>query len=434
MNLDMYSQWLDAQQAWLKQAPMNHLGDQANQWSKSYEQWLESQKKSWNLWQDASKNSNWAQAGQAFANPFMNVNFPGYTEWQAAQEEGMKAWKQLNQQNPWSQYLQGLPDVNTIMQQVANLNPMPNMTNFVDSDMMNAWKKVMSARNIYQYFFKFYEQINKQLIQPGTKEAKQALENWLSQQQNYYQILVEPFIPQTVRSFVQGPQAILDNLTGHLGSFWAPWQGNWEELSQLYALAASGDTAKLSEFYDLWQENYNQTFGAYSQSPIFGNNAEIFESQNKFMDTLIRLLVVSSEFSSKINQITQTHVEAKMKDYLALVEKNEQPKTYKEFYEYWSNSIEKTLNTYFYTDEFSQLLGEFSELYANVKLRQDDLMTRYFANTPFVMEPDMKSLYKKVYDLKKDVRELKKELKALKSQSKDEETPKPAARARKSSN
>lgn len=425
MSQDVYGQWLDAQKQWLNQLQGNQLGSQNEQWTKSYSNWLETQQNAWNQWQNSFSNlSNLDFSNTPFQNPLFTSMVPGLKEFDQLQKQSVDAWKKLQEQNPVQQYFQQLPNLNTLMQQMSNLTPSFSSTQLMDSDFVKAYQKMFNAQQLYNNFYRLYENFNEKLWQPGTKEATDFLEKLKAQQGDYYKTLVEPFIPEQVRSFLYGPTELLKNISSQVDGFWAPWKDTLNELVEKYVLSLSGDTSQLTEFYDLWQEQYSKTFGAYIQSPVFGNNAEVFEAQNQFLDTVVKLLVVSSEFNSKIHQITQSHVESKMKDYLELVEKNEHPKTYKDFYVYWSNSIEKTLNTYFYTDEFSELLGEFSEAYAKVKTHQDELLARYFANTPFVLEKDLQSVYKKLYDLRREVRAIKKELKGLNTAT--PEAPKPA--------
>ena len=111
-----------------------------------------------------------------------------------------------------------------------------------------------------------------------------------------------------------------------------------------------------------------------------------------------------------------------IQEYEELIKKDEQPKTYKEFYDYWTGEIEKTLKDYFFSDEFAVMLSEFGQSNAQFIIARNKVMEIALRNTPIVVESDARSLYKKVHDLKRDVNNLKRELKALKEEKGAEDT------------
>ena len=448
MSQDLYGQWLDTQKNWLEN--VSKLGNESmtNQWTAPYKTWLDSQEKAYESYQKAIGGD---QQAPSLFNPFMPQANQLFNPFQAlqnfdqVQKDSVKAWQDAYKNSPMGQYMAQLPNMNDYTKQMQNLFQVDpsTYTKFLSKDTRDIFAKMTNASQIYENMYKFYQEFVDTVAQPAGKELEKTWNQLVEQGKVNYQTLVEPFIPVQVKAFMEAPQQMLEALSQQNDTFWKPWKDAAEDLTYLYNQSLLGDTAKLSEFYDLWQDTYAQTFGAVIKSPLMGNNAEFYEAQNQYMDQLVRLLVVSSEFSSKLSQVTQTHLKNHMKDFMELVEKNEQPKTYKEFYYYWSKQIESTLNAYFYTDEFAELLGEFSSAFAQARTRQNAVLERYLANTPIVLESDMRSLYKKVHEMKREIRSLKKELKELHASDEVEANApvkaaakparKPAARATKSS-
>lgn len=242
------------------------------------------------------------------------------------------------------------------------------------------------------------------------------MDQWTTSGREVYTNMVEPFIPEQVRAYVKAPAAMLEGIVNAGENFWEPWKDSADDMRDLYNQALAGDRSKLTEFYEQWKANYNNTIGSVIKAPLMGNQAEALEIQNKYFDQALQLYIVSMEFFDKIGQVSRNQVQSHAKDYYELIQQNEQPKTYKEFYKYWSNIIEKSLNEYFYTDEFSEVLANFTEAYAQYKINTDRFIESNLANTPIVLQSDMKSVYKKVYDLQREVRKLTKEVKALRSE------------------
>ena len=180
-------------------------------------------------------------------------------------------------------------------------------------------------------------------------------------------------------------------------------------------------------FFEQWKEQYEQTVAPLLRIPGMGNHTEKIEAQNAFIDNTIQLLLTSVEFQQKLSQVTKNRAKGLLEEYAELVKSGQQPQTYKEFYHHWSNEVEKTLQAYFYSDEFSQLLAKFGTANAQFVIARNKLLELALKGLPVVLESDARSLYKKVQELKRDVTKLKRELKELKSLPVEEKTSKSKA-------
>ena len=94
--------------------------------------------------------------------------------------------------------------------------------------------------------------------------------------------------------------------------------------------------------------------------------------------------------------------------YLEMTEEGIQPKTFNEFYTYWSNELEKIFDSYFATPEYTKLLGQLSTAAMEYRIEMQNLLERYLADTPIVTRSEINSLYKTIYDLKKEIKTMKK--------------------------
>lgn len=417
MAQDVFRQWLDAQKEWMSKW---NTEKEENQWTKAYEGWLNTQEKAWEQWKEMTEK---AASGQQ--NPFMpNFSNPmqSFMDFEKMQKETMEAWQNMAKANPAAQYFQQLPNMDAYMKQMSEFsNPLKGFHPF-DKDAARTMRRIMDANRMYMTFYNNFEELRQNVLKPGTKEVEKLWDQMVEQGKMNYHSLVEPFIPEQVRAYMDAPAQFMSGYQEHMQGFFAPWKEAADELSDLYTQSLSGDTKKLTEFYQLWREKYDETFGAYLRSPMMGNSGEDMEIQSEFFDQVIRLSIVSAEFSQKIFQVTQKHVRERLNDYMELVEKEEGPKTFKEFYKYWSSLIEKQLNEYFYSNEFAELLGEFSEAFAKTRIVQNRLIEQNLKKTPIVVESDVRSLYKKVQELKREVKSLKKEMELLKAKPEPKKT------------
>lgn len=104
---------------------------------------------------------------------------------------------------------------------------------------------------------------------------------------------------------------------------------------------------------------------------------------------------------------------------MEMLKNGTQPKTFKEFYEYWSKENENAYQKLFNTEDFSKLLAEVVDSSMVFKMRCDNLMEEYISFMPIPTKTEINSLYKTVYELKKELKSVKKELKELKDSKSD---------------
>lgn len=90
------------------------------------------------------------------------------------------------------------------------------------------------------------------------------------------------------------------------------------------------------------------------------------------------------------------------------------PKTYKEFYDYWWKTNEEAYLKVFATPEFSEVMGKALDAGVNFKKEFDGLVEKQLEFLPYPSRNDMDSVYKTLDSLKREIRSLKKEIAALK--------------------
>lgn len=272
----------------------------------------------------------------------------------------------------------------------------------------------MDANKHFVSFYRYFDNLRDLYSKPFEEDGKEWVNKWMSDGQQFYADFVQPYIPAQLRSILEAPYQLTGALKDNWSQFLGPWAESFFDLSRLYVEGANGDPDKLAGFFDQWKSQYEQTVAPLLRIPGMGNNTEKIEAQNAFIDNSIQLILTSVEFQQKLTQVTKNRAKTLMEEFAELVKKGEQPQTYKEFYHHWSNEVEKTLQEYFYSDEFSQLLAKFGTANAQFVIARNKLLELVLKGLPIVLESDARSLYKKVQELKREVTKLKRELKDIK--------------------
>ena len=409
-NYDMLNSWFEAQkkmaEQWQAMLPGKAEDDQ-NQ--KSVTDIITAQQQFFNDYVKAFTPQT--GFGVPFQNPFGN---PALESWQKLQSTWTENMQKSFQDSPIGNYMSQFPDMNKYLEFYRNQFNPSRMYDVMDSNAYATFAKMMDANQHFVNFYRYFDNLRDLYSEPFAEDGKKLLEKWTIDGQQFYFDFVQPFIPVQIRQIVDAPYRLSSTFKDNWVKFLGPWAESFFDLSRLYVEGANGDITKLEEFFQTWKEQYEQTVAPLLRVPGMGNNTEKIEAQNKFIDNTIQLLLTSVEFQQKLSQVTQKRAKGLMEEFVELVKKGEQPKTYKEFYHHWSNEVEKTLQDYFYSDEFSQLLAKFGTANAQFVIARNKVLELALKNLPVVLESDARSLYKKVQDLKREVNKLKREVKTLK--------------------
>lgn len=425
-NLEFMNQWVDAQKKMADQWTTFLTGGKSE--NSAQGEWLkqvtDAQQK---FFTDMTKSFVPGVNGfNPFANfaPF-NMTNPTLDSLMQSQKEMFNGFQKMYQEGPMGAYIRQFPDLNTYLENYRQQFDPSKLVNVLDSESYNTLVKMMDANKQYLTLYRYFDNLREVYGKPFEKDGKELMNKWIDNNNQFYNDFVEPFIPVQVRDILNAPYKLNEAVKGSWGNFLGPWAESFFELTRLYVEGSNGDAESLAEFFEVWKEKYNETIAPLFKVPGMGNNTEKIESHNQFIDNTIQLIITSVEFQQKLSAVTRNRAKELVEEYVQLVKKGENPKTYKEFYHYWTSEVEKTLQEYFYSDEFSSMLGKFGTANAQFVIARNKVIEIALRKLPIVLESDARSLYKKVQELKREVNKLKRELKEVKS---GEATEKPAVK------
>ncbi|MBQ4347638.1 MAG: hypothetical protein IJC39_04255 [Firmicutes bacterium] len=281
--------------------------------------------------------------------------------------------------------------------------------NFTDPE--NLWK---NANESYKAYYSIYQLWKKLSEKAGDiKNVNELYNEW---QDEYFDYVKKNFLPGLPGYIKEMTEKFIDTAEvsrGVMCSFMKPWMDD-EHMKNIFE-GTKDPTENYLLFLKEWQDNYNQTYGKLFNAPAFGLNRDIIEKQMRSFDKFVKYSVTFNEFYTSVYKIGQDATKKVIEDYIAMTADNTQPKTYDEFYKYWSKNISAAYDKVFFSDDFSKLSGEIVDTMSRFKIEYDKLCESLLVNVPVPTKSDMKSLYKTVYELKKELRALKTEVAILKA-------------------
>lgn len=328
------------------------------------------------------------------------------------QKQMMEMWKNFSGGN-FEKFQDFIPQLENWQELMKNYNPLAGGP-MMSKTASEVFEKMMDSNMFYLNLYKAWENISKELIDPNSEKFKKELEKTM---ENYDKMVLEnfvPLMPKEMQGLFLNPYNYVKSLTKSFGDFYNPWMDISKSITDVYVESMFKDPSKLSETLRLWKEGYDKTFGALMNSPAFGISREAIEQNNKMIDSLINFLTTSSEFVTSISGVANEKSKEAFEKYFELIKEGTEPKTFNEFYKFWSSKVEEALDDYFYTDEFTKMISFTADAAMKFKIESDKATEKFLGNYPIVTKSEIDSVYQNVYNLKKEVKNLTKEIDELK--------------------
>ncbi|MCT4618069.1 MAG: hypothetical protein N4A62_01620 [Marinisporobacter sp.] len=269
---------------------------------------------------------------------------------------------------------------------------------------------MLGALEAYQNLYTFWNNLT-------SINDKENLENFYANwQKEYTKILSNHFtnfLPDSAQKLLKSHMDTYEMCLNTTKSFSTPWVNSFNESQALLGRSFMGDTDAFLNYAKLWRENYEKTFGRFFDVPALGLGKESLENNLKYADAFITYINTTNEFFVTLYKVGTETMEKIMTQYQDMLKKGTQPKTFKEFYEYWWKENEAAYINLFRTDDFSKLLSQVVDAGLVLKQNMDNFFEEQLDFLPFPKMSDMKSLYKTVYDLKREIRGLNRQMSNL---------------------
>jgi len=285
-------------------------------------------------------------------------------------------------------------------------------------DETKVFEKMLNANKFYLTMYNFYTELNDNYVTPTVDEMQRIIDEAMVNYEKMFRESLLPLMPEELRPFVENPFNFSRTVLDVTSTFVNPWKETYPEMMELW-MQAPMSREKLTEYIKLWKENYDRTVGALVKSPVVGSNRELVEQQNRSVDAMIEMILTVSEYLGSIATISNENARKSMEEWMTLSKEDLEPKSFKEFYDYWTRKLESEIEVFFYTDEFANLMARTTDSIMRFKIETDKVMEKYLETTPIVTKGQIDSLYKTVYELKKEVKSLNKQIEVLEAEKKE---------------
>ena len=338
-------------------------------------------------------------------------DFTKYQDWAKFQQAWMRSWEDMMKNaGPQNVFSNNTYEAWTKMMELYN--PL-DARKMMGAGTRDVFEKILNSNKLYLGAYEQWKKFNDDFLKPGTDTYKENLEQLVKQFNEIFTNNLIPLLPKEMQGLMVNSQSYFNTYLKTLENFLGPWSFAYQNIAEIYMESIYKDPMKLSDALKEWKDAYNKTFGILVKSPVVGSSRELLEQNNRAVDSMVDMLISVSEFITKALSVGYKNSQEVFEEYFDSVDKGEDPKTFNEFYKMWSKHVEKAIEKYFYTDEFSKLIAKAADSYMIFKIEYDKLIEKSLSDSPIVTKSEVDNVYKNVYELRREVRSLKKELEEL---------------------
>lgn len=272
----------------------------------------------------------------------------------------------------------------------------------------------------YYNIYKLYQDLYENNIEPTQENFEQMIKDWTNKSNEMFQQILLPYLPTEMQELIQQTMDTSEAVEMSFKEFWGPWLESTDDVVNAIMEGVFHDPDAFIEILEEWKENYSDTFSKLLNMPAFGIGRNVIETEYKNLDNYVQLLTYVAEVMVSIIRIGHENIIKVIEDAFNTLKDGENIPTFEEFYNYWKDSFGQALESMFYTEEFSKLLGKFVEALTEYKITSDKVLERQLEFLPVPTKTDMRSVYKSIYELKREVRSLRKQVADLEAANKND--------------
>lgn len=281
--------------------------------------------------------------------------------------------------------------------------------------------KMVNGVNVYQNLNRFWDDLRMKITGESSSDPLKFYNEWKDEYMKIMSNNFIPYLPESIQTMFNEPIGIYGMYSDTNKKIYQPWVDSMQDARELLSKSMAGDKNAYIDFIKLWNQNFGATFGKLFDMPQLGMNSEQMQKQMDSLNTLTKFLNNGNEFMATMNKVNQETLEEMVKEYQVMYSEGTQPKTFKEFYNYWLGKNEAAYLKLFRTEDFAKLMGQVVDAGLNFKKNLDKTMEKQLDFLPFPKKADMDSLYKTVNDMRREIRTLRKEVNSLKTEKENTE-------------
>ena len=272
------------------------------------------------------------------------------------------------------------------------------------------WARVQESAKSYQAVMELWKGLSEKNATLDRQSALDIYDTWTKQGFASIRAVLAPNIPEYMKDFVTKSIERLESSSGVLTEYARIWASNEDAVARAWLDSCDKGPKGYIDFLEAWQKSYDATIGKLVNAPSFGKDMEFWHQQKASFDRFIKYNIASTQFYTSLVAIIREASRKVLDDYLEMHAQGTQPKTFEEFYKYWTRIVSQYYEKLLFTDEISSLAGNMVNEMARFKIEYDKLCEIYLSGLPVPKKSDMDDLYKTVHELKREVRRLRKEM------------------------
>lgn len=390
-----------------------------------YEQFMDAQKSMYNTWNNmmnpaAQKPKEEEPEEMDYFKNLQKLNEAYMKQFMESPKSAMDSfWKNFN---PFENAkLQGMP-VNNFYN-FMNTAPMEKMwKNMMGFNQMlmnqsfenpqDIWKKMNASFDNYVSAYQLWKKLTSGELTP--QKMEEIYKEWSKQFSSYMKNYFIPALPKEIQDvtgkYLDAGEAYAESMQ----AIAKPFIDDAKDMGTLWLDFAKNGPKAYADYFEAFQDNAKESMSYIMNSPAVFLNEDFFKAQQKFMDRMVKYNNSIAKYYDEVATVLKDASKEAMDEFTKVVNEGMEPKSFEDFYKFWTDKRNEYVEKAYMSDEFKHLVEETLQAMTSYKEENEDILREYFSFLQIPKKNDMDKLEGTVRDLTSKIEAMNKELAEMK--------------------
>ncbi|MDO5713840.1 MAG: poly(R)-hydroxyalkanoic acid synthase subunit PhaE [Tissierellia bacterium] len=278
----------------------------------------------------------------------------------------------------------------------------------------DVWKKMNASFDNYVSAYQLWKKLS-----DASNLTPQKLEEisteWTNQYNNYMKNYFIPILPKELQD-VTGKYLDAGNAFGQtIHSLAKPFVEDAVDVGTVMADFAKKGPKAYMDYMNMFTDNAKESFNYLSNTPFAFHNEDFIKTQQKLMDRWNKYSNAIVNYQDALTSLFTEASKSTMEDFSKVLSEGMEPKSFEEFYKFWTDKRNEYVEKAYMSEEFKGLMEETLDAMTDFKEENEDIMREYFSFLQIPKKNDVDKLEERVLELTAKIDEMNKEISEMKN-------------------
>ena len=280
------------------------------------------------------------------------------------------------------------------------------------------WKKMNASFDNYVSAYQLWKKLT-DASNMTPQKVEEITQEWMEQYNKYMKNYFVPALPEELRD-VTGKYLDAGNAFGKtMHQLSKPFVEDAVDAGTVMADFMKKGPKAYMDYMNMFAENARESFESLPNMPFVYQNEDFIKTQEKMMDRWNKYSNAIVHYQDALTSLFKDASKSAMDDFTKVLHEGMEPKSFEEFYKFWTDKRNEYVEKAYMSEEFNGLMEETLHVMTDFKEENEEILREYFSFLQIPKKNDMDKLESRVRELTEKIDEMNKELSEMKALLKD---------------